>query len=289
NTMDSPLFDELQATYQAEGAAAAVERLCSRLREKKDFTSLFYALLMKKRQELGVSPIPTGPAQDLPREAHAPYEEAIRSACRHVGNLCLEQGDIPQAWVYFRMIGEPQPVVEALDRRQIGEGDDAQQLVHIAFYENVHPKKGFDWILQRFGICNAITTLGSQELPHSAEVKEYCVKQLVRSLYAELRERLLPDIEHHEGKAPPATQGIRELLQGRDWLFESDFAHIDTSHLGAVVQMSIHLPPCEELELARELCEYGQRLARRLQYRGDPPFDDQYKDYGVYLAALAGE
>src|SRR5262249_13486138 len=45
----------------------------------------------------------------------------------------------------------------------------------------------------------------------------------------------------------------------------------------------------EELGLARELCEYGQRLSGAFRNPGEPPFEDTYKDYGVYLAALAGE
>jgi len=53
--------------------------------------------------------------------------------------------------------------------------------------------------------------------------------------------------------------------------------------------MSINLTPCPELTMARELCEYGSRLTPRLRYPGDPPFEDQYRDYGVYLAILAGE
>src|SRR5437870_7197162 len=53
--------------------------------------------------------------------------------------------------------------------------------------------------------------------------------------------------------------------------------------------MSIHLQPCEELALVRELCVYGQRLSPRLQFPGDPPFENQYTDYGVYLSALAGD
>jgi hypothetical protein len=287
--MDPTVFDELQGTLRAEGPAAAIDRLCTRLRERKDYTSLFYALLMKKRHELGVSPVPTAPAQDLPASAHEPFEEAIRAAARLVGGLYLDEGNLPQAWVYFRMIGEPQPVMEALERHQPAEGEDVQQLVQIAFYEGVHPRKGFDLILNRFGICNAITTMGTQmELPHPPDVRTYCVERLVRSLHQELCERLAADIERHEG-TPPTARTVPELLAGRDWLFADEFAHVDTSHLGAVVQMSIHLPPGKELDLARELCAYGQRIAPRLRYPGDPPFEDQYRDYGVYLATLAGD
>jgi hypothetical protein len=41
--------------------------------------------------------------------------------------------------------------------------------------------------------------------------------------------------------------------------------------------------------LARELCAYGTRISPRLRYPADPPFDDQYRDYGVYLSILAGD
>jgi hypothetical protein len=286
---DQALFDELQQTLSTRGPSAAIDRLCDQLQESKDYTRLFYALLMKSRHDLGVLPIPTAPASDLPRSVHEPFEEAIRAAARRVGQLYLDQGDIPQAWPYFRMIGEPAPVVAALGSHRPAEGEDVHPLVQVAFYEGVHPQKGFDLVIERFGICNAITTMGSQhELQHPPEVRQYCIKRLVRALYQELLERLRVDIERNE-KVRLTTDRLPELLAGRDWLFSDEFAHIDTSHLASVVQMSIHLEPCEELQRARELCAYGLRLAPRLQYAGEPPFENQYRDYGIYLAILAGD
>jgi hypothetical protein len=294
--MNPVVFDELERTFATEGADAAAHRLCERLRDEKDYSSLFYALLMRKRQQLGVTPIPTGPATDLPERTHAEYEEAIRQAGRHVGELYLREGQLAQAWAYFRMLNEPEAVRRILDTYQPGEEEDVQPLVQIAFYEGVHPHKGFDWILQRFGLCNAITTLSSQELPHPPEVRHYCIRALVRALYAELRERLSAEIERHDGKppaeasAPPDTRGvIRQLIAGRDWLFGEDFSHIDLSHLSSVVQMSMHLPSCAESEMARELCEYGQHLCGRFLNPGDPPFEDLYRAIGIYLAILAGD
>src|SRR6516164_191192 len=236
--MDSAIYDELQRTLGADGPEAALRRLCDRLRENKDYSSLFYALLMRKRQQLGVSPIPTGPASELPESAHADYEEAIRQAGREVGQLFLKEGQLPQAWAYFRMLNEPDAVRQALEAHEPKEDEDLQTIVQIAFYEGVHPRKGFDWILNRFGLCNAITTLSSQELPHPPDVRQYCIEALVRALYAELRDRLTAEIERHDEKppaeasAPPDTRGvIRQLIAGRDWLFGDDFYHIDLSHL----------------------------------------------------------
>lgn len=286
--MEPKAFDDLQRTFTAEGPAVAIDRLCTRLREEKDYNSLFYALLLKKRHELGVSPLPTGPTTELPATAHAPYEEAIRDAARQVGRLYLDEKNIPQAWAFFRMIGEPQPVAEALDQYRPGEDEDFQPLVSIAFYEGVQPRRGFDWILERSGICSAITTLGSTELPHPMDVRRYCVERLVRALHQELCERLRADLTQRTGKEPAAST-LRELVAGHAWNFEEDYAHVDVSHLNAVVQMSVCLEPGPELELARELCIYGRLLQGRLMYGSDPPFENLYEAYGLYLAALAGE
>src|SRR5437870_3837572 len=145
--MDPEVFDELQQTLARSGAPAAIEQLCATLRERKDYANLFYALLLKKRHELGVSPVPTESAQALPADKHAPYEEGIREAGREVGQLYLQQGDIPRAWMYFRMLGEPEPVARAIEHHQLGDGEDSQQVIEIAFHQGVHPHKGFDWIL----------------------------------------------------------------------------------------------------------------------------------------------
>jgi hypothetical protein len=286
--MQPAAFDELEKTLKSQGAAAAIDQLCNRLRAERDYNGLFYGLLLKKRHELGVSAIPTGPAQDLPASVHDAYEEGIRHAARHVGQLYLDEGNIAAAWPYFRMLSEPTPVAEALGNHQPGENDDVQQLVHIAFYEGANPRRGFDWIIERFGICNAITTLGSQDLGHPPEVRQYCIRRVVRSLYEELRERLRHAIATQEGKEP-ANAAIPELIAGRDWLFQDEFAHVDVSHLSSAVQMSVNLDPCDELQMARELCVYGSRISPRLRYPADPPFEDQYRDYGVYLAILAGD
>lgn len=286
--MDPALLDDLQNTLKEKGPTQAIDRLCQSLQERKEYAALFYALLMKKRHELGVSPIPTGTNQDLPAEAHAGFEEGIRDAARTVGNLFLEDGNIPHAWAYFRMLGETQPVAQALENKKLGDEEDYHPVIDIAFHQGVLPEKGFDWILEKYGTCSAITSLGGGETPFPPEVKNYCVRRLIQTLHRELSERLKAEIKAQQG-FEPAAKSIREMVEGRDWLFADDCYHIDLSHLSSVVQMSMQIDPCEELKLARDLCAYGVHLSSRFQFPSDPPFENQYRDFDHYLSVLTGE
>jgi hypothetical protein len=281
------LLDDLQQTLRTAGPDAAIDRLCNELKARKDFHGLFYALLMKKRHQLGVSPVPTGSNQDLPASAHAAFEDGIRDAARTAGTLCLEAGNIPQAWAFFRMLNEPEPVAEALRRLEPAEDQDLQPLIEIALHHGVLPDRGYEWVLKRFGICSAITML-SGELNITPEARAACIRRLVRVMHKELVERLRAEIARQQGFEPTGTT-VAELIAGRDWLFADDFYHIDLSHLNSTVQMATQLDGGEELKLARDMCNYGKRLSPRFRFQADPPFDDQYTAYDWYLATLTGE
>jgi hypothetical protein len=285
--MDATLFDQLEQTVRTAGPAAAIDKLGEELKARKDYGGLFYTLLMKKRFELGVSPVATGSNQDLPASVQKAFEDGIAEAARTVGSLYLQERQIPQAWGYFRMLNETRPIAEALNKLELDDNMDVQAIIDIAFHQGVAPGKGFDWVLQRFGICSAITVMGG-ELPFSPEVRAACSRKLIHTLHHELLERLRAEIQRVQNLTAPGTT-VRDLIQGRDWLFADDFYHIDLSHLNSVVQMATQLEKCEELELTRDMCAYGMKLSPRFRYQSDPPFDDQYADYDKYLAVLTGE
>jgi hypothetical protein len=285
--MNAALFEQLEQTVKTAGPAAAIDKLAAELKAKKDYGALFYTLLMKKRVELGVSPIATGSNTDLPAAAHRAFEDGIAEAARTVGKLYLDDGQIPQAWGYYRMLGETGPVAAALEKLELNDSMDTQAIIDIAFHQGVAPNKGFDWVLQRFGTCSAITVM-SGDLPFPPSVRAECSKKLIRTLHNELMERLRAEIERVQNFAP-SSKTVRELIEGRDWLFNDDFYHIDLSHLNAVVQMATQLEKCEELNLTRDMCAYGKKLSPRFRYQAEPPFEDQYADYDKYLAILTGE
>jgi hypothetical protein len=286
--LDAAAFERLQSTLAARGPAVAIDELVAELRAAEDFQGLFYALLMKKRVELGVSPFPTGPATELPTHTHEPYENAIREAGRHVGGLLLARKDYSKAWAFFRMLGEPEPMREALEAFSPGPDDDVYPVIEIAWQNGVLPKKGFDLVLDRHGICSAITMVSGSDLSSNTDLRDYCITKLAKALHAQLSERLRNDLTGRGGSISPHAT-IPELVEIDPALFAEDAYHIDTSHLSSVVQMSTHLPPGEGVNFARELCAYGRKLSRNLQGSNDPPFEDNYDDFLAYLNVIAGE
>jgi|SRR5262245_318582 len=281
-------YDRLRNALREQGPVAAVDRLCADLRELGDFNALFYALLMKKRVELGVPPFPTGSAAELPSATHEPYEQAIREAGRLVGGEFLKRNDLRKAWFYFNMLGESEPVREYIDRARPGEADDVQPLIEVGLYHGVHPARGFDLVVERYGICNAINTYSGQDFSRNPLAKQHCIRALVRSLYGQLLERLKVDVESRGGKVrEPDTVG--GIVKGHPELLDEGAYHIDTSHLSSVAQFSLELEQCPERKLAREICEYGERLGETFKFASDPPFEKTYADYKVLLEVLDGE
>jgi hypothetical protein len=286
---DPAFYESLRAELTKAGPAITIDWLCDELRKHGDFGKLFYALLLKKRFEMGVTPIPTAAASELSPRQQEDYESAVRDACRLVGKLYLDANNIPAAYEYLRMIGEPGPVTEAIERFTPADETDLQPIIDIAFHHGLNPQRGFDLMLDRYGICSAITFLGGGfQASHGPEVRNHCIGRLIRAMHEQLVDRLKGEIERQQGFAPTATT-ISELIDGRDWLFADDGYHIDISHLSSVVQMSIESTEASDLQMARELCAYGKRLAPALQYPGQTPFDHTYVDVDKYLAVLLGK
>lgn len=284
-TLSPAAFDRLRAALEADGPLAAVDKLCDELRAAEDFQALFYALLMRKRVELGVSPFPHGAAAELPAETHEAYEDAIRHAGRSVGKIYLDRGEIAKAWVLFRMLGEPGPVKEAIENWNPGPDADTYPIVEVAWQGGVLPQKGFDIILDRHGVCSAITMVHSADLSSNPTLREYCIRRLVQALYDQLKERLTNDLI---GRELPTEATVAEMVAKHPELFGEDVYHIDVSHLSSVVQLAMTLDSGPELALAHELCLYGEKLSPTFRGESDPPFQDTYSDYKIYLDVLRG-
>ena len=271
-----PTFDEI-----AQDPSGALDLLARKFLEEKQYSRLFEIRLMRQRRDLGLPLTQTGGMDGIPAEKRPAYEQAFIEAAREAGGLYLADGDIPRAWSYFRAIGEPEPVADALER--VAPGEYVQTMVEIAFHEGAHPRKGFELVLAHYGLCRAITYF--QQFPQGPGCVE-SLHLLVRTLHGDLVESLRRTIEQAEGQAP-ATGRVSELIAGRDWLFGEFSYYVDTSHLLSILQFSLGLEDREMLALALDLAEYGQRLSPQFHYRNEPPFEE-YRDYIVYFTARLG-
>lgn len=284
--LNQDVFQMLEQAVRSGGAQAAFDLLTRKFQKEKNYWLLFEVLLMKKRDELGLPLIWTHSLKDIPEEVRRDYERDYVEIARHVGGLFLKDGNISQAWPYFRAIGEIQPVADALDTFDFEDRnrEEIDALIEIAFQEGAHPRKGIELILEHYGLCQAITNFGRYP---GREGHEDCIRLLVRALHKELVENLKLAVARREGMTPECTK-VPELISGRDWLFEQNAYYVDSSHLASIVRFGLELNDRETLALLAELADYGSRLADMFQPHEHPPFDQGYRDYVVYIGALLG-
>jgi hypothetical protein len=286
---DSP-FACLKTAYQ-QGPQALFSELERTLLERRDYHKLFDSRILQKKFELGLPLSRPASLQDVPKEQRPAVEETYIAAAREAGQHFLEAGDISNAWMYFQVIREPEPVREALEKLTPNPDDYEQldRIVQISLHHGVHPVKGIELMLKAHGTCSTITAL-DQALPAlTAAQRSDCARALVRSLYRDLTDSVRRHVESRLPTLPPG-EPLRELIAGRDWIFEGSNYHIDVSHLNSVVRFARSIEaPAPELELALELAEYGSRLAPQLQYGGDPPFADFFPAHIQFFKVLLNQ
>jgi len=267
-----------------------VDALMSTLLKEKDFHRLFDAKLLKARVGMGLPITQPTSMENVPEDKTADFREAYLGAAREIGTLFLEDGQLADAWAYFRTIGEPELVMKAIEKVRVPREPDEEfdQIMNLALYEGAHVTKGLEFLLKTHGTCNTVTALGQLQQQMTVEERRTAGAMMVRNIYEDLQQTIRREVE---ARMPvlSATASVRELIKGRDWLFAEGNYHIDVSHLHSTVGFARALESDDpELLLAIELSEYGSMLSSQLQYPGDLPFDEYYKAHGFFLNALAG-
>ncbi|MDA7527560.1 hypothetical protein OAF42_04405 [Planctomicrobium sp.] len=276
--MENSSFDSLEQVAPQQDASALLTQLVKQVEEQKEYHKLFDAKMLQKKQELGLPLSRPSSLQDVPEEHRKEVEATYVETAREVGEKFIEQGDLASAWMYLQVIREPEKLAAALDELpdQIEDYEKMEEILQLAMYQGVNPPKGVKIMLNGHGTCSTITAL-DQALPQmSSEHRTACSKLMVKSLYKDLVEAVK---RHVEQKVPMIEPGasLKELLTGRDWIFEGGNYHVDVSHLNSVVRFARSIEaPAEELDLARQLALYGSKLEKSLQYEGEPPFEDPY-------------
>jgi hypothetical protein len=280
--MLEPAFEALGPMLESGDPASSLDYLIRRFRESKEYQLMFDAKLMKKRLELGLPLIQAPNLGALPPDVQSKYQQFLIEAAQETGELFLASGDIPKAWPYLRATGDMQRVAAAIEKVEPGENVDA--IIEIAFMQGVHPAKGLELVIEKFGICRALTYFGGNG---SEKDRPQSIGVMARSIYSELAASLDNAIEEREGRKTGLTS-ITELIEGRDWLFGEYSSYIDPSHVVSLLQYSPEVTDPETLRQFHDLCEYGKRLSANFQFPGRPPFENPFVDYDHFVQALRG-
>ena len=279
------VFDQVRDALSAGDVDSGFDLAIERFRSEGSYPLIFEARLMRKRHELGMPLIQTGPWRDLGPEVQAAYEKATVEAAREVGSLFLEDGQIGRAWPYFRALGEKDEVRAAIDKCDgAAAGDVLDGVIEVAYHEQVSPRRGFELILEHYGTCRAITNFSQYPVE---EGRAECAHLLAENVYSELLANVKYAVRKKEG-GEPAESDLAAVVDGRDWLFEGNAYYLDTSHVSSLVQMAASIERSDTLELLYGLTEYGRRLGEMYQFPGNPPFENVFEDYGVYIRTVLG-
>ncbi|MES2789917.1 MAG: hypothetical protein V4719_09860 [Planctomycetota bacterium] len=284
--MSTDSFAELEALQTQQGPTAVLQKLTETLREQRQFHQLFDAMLMQKKQALGLPLLRPTSFDDVPANLKDDFEATYIASAREIGQLLLDDKQLGQAWMYLRTIREPGLIKAAIEKLD-PKADYSEEAIDIALYQGIAPAKGLEMMLSSHGTCSSITALDQQFLRLEPAARIQCAALLVKRLYDDVSQTIQQEVERKQGLAAPG-QTLRELIAGRDWLFADANYHVDVSHLHSVVRFARSLTAeSPELLLAIQLAEYGSRLSEQYQYAGDPPFQDFYRAHAQFLKAVA--
>jgi hypothetical protein len=285
--MPDSLFDQLKSDLSRGGTDAVLAKVADTLRAEKKYHELFEALKMQVRRKLALPVTYSSGGDDLPEEKRNALEEGLLAACREVGTLLFKQGKVREGWMYLRPVGERKEAAALLSGIEPNE-DNTEELIEVALHEGVDIGRGYGIVLKSYGTCNAITTYDSSVARRPRAEQIPAARLLLRQVHSDLVANVKADIARQEGTQPKETT-LKELVEDRDWLFQENSYHLDTTHLAATVRIARVLTDPEDLRLAFDLTEYGRRLNQQFQYQGDEPFAENYPAHALYFQALLGE
>ena len=281
-------FEKIKSLIEEQGADAALDHLEQVFSESDRLHELFEILKMKARRDHGLPLLYDDQFSELNPEQQEKFDDQLVEACGIVGEKFFKLGDVQMGWHYMQPIGDKSRVSRLLREIPVNE-ENADEIVEVALYGQVDPEYGYQLILKNFGTCNSITTFDAQaNSGQTQKFKTRAAEMLVSHLYHELAANVVSHIEDQEGKKPE-TKNLRELIEGRDWLFADGGHHVDTTHLASVVRIARNVRDPDVLKLAIELAEYGSRLDSQFHFQGDEPFDEIYEDHLRLFKGLCGE
>jgi hypothetical protein len=283
----TPIFDQLAETLTNQGIEPTLTQLAEQLASWKKYHELFEARKLLLRYRLGLPLLYTGTGEELDTKKQDELEDGLAEICRNIGKNLMEDGKLREGWMYLRPIGDIESAKNHVTNVKVHD-ENIDEVIELALREGIAPAYGFSLVLEHYGTCNSITTFDAEMSQHPVEERQIAAGQLVEHLHGELLENVKGDIQQEEGSLP-AEDRFAVLLPDREWLFEGNRYHIDTTHLASVTRFARTLTDANQIKLAIDLTEYGSRLSDQYQYENEEPFAELYASTKLYLNALLNQ
>ena len=278
-------FKQVAELLDQQQSGQALRVVTEFFRDQGRFPEMFEAMKAAIREELNLPIIFPGNSDNLPEETQLALESRLLDACREVGSLILQEGNVAEAWMYLRPLSDTAVVREMIESVSVSD-ENMTEVIDVALYQFAAPQFGFRLLLENQGTCNGITFFDTQATYQPTEVRNPLAEVLVTHVYNELCATVGQNILEHKKTAPVGGTSLKQLIENRDWLFESCGHHLDVTHLAAVVRIA-RFCECENtLRMANELCGYGIKLDKELHYEGEAPFESTYLDHRYFFEAL---
>jgi hypothetical protein len=280
-------FEQLQSALASGGPDAALSQAADLFRSQKKYHELFEVRKMQTRRRIGLPLLYSDAGDNLTEEQRTRLEDGLIAACREVGTLLLAQGQVREGWMYLRPVGDKAEAARLLAAIESGD-ENYEDLIEVCLHEGIDVGRGYGLILEHYGTCNAITQYDHAVARRPRAEQQPAARLLLARVHADLVASVRQDIARQEGAQPKETS-LRDLVADRDWLFQDNAYHLDTTHLAATVRIARVLTDPADVRLALDLTEYGRRLSQQFQYQGDEPFAETYPAHALYFQALLGE
>ncbi|MEM7455802.1 MAG: hypothetical protein AAF456_15725 [Planctomycetota bacterium] len=285
----SELFAEVRTIAEQAGIEQALARLADHFRDRRMHHELFEVLKMNVRHGLGIPLLYGESADDLDEAGRRRLEDGLLEACREVGTMLVEDGQLHEGWVYIQPVGDRELSRNLITSVPVTD-ENIDALVEIAFSGGAAPDFGYDLVLKKYGTCNAITTIDTRGAQFDAPTRRQIAAMLVNHLYDELCANVCSHIEQEKGEGTVAEgASLRELMAAHPWITAGGSHHVDATHLASVMRIGLVVEDGVALKRLVELAAYGASLASDFQYAGNPPFENTYPDSQIYYRALLGE
>lgn len=298
----SQALAEWQHVLKQDGVDAALASLVDTFKQSGELHRLFEVRQMQVRHSLGLAAHFPPKLDTLSQEKQNDLEKGLVEACREVGLALLDEGQIAEAWMYLRAVGDKPQIAEHLrklhsnrvkpnhNEEQDEEATElTEQAIHLALYEGVDPAWGLGLLLNHHGTCNSITSLSGMFPSLDRETRAAVSGTMLKHLHEEVLGNLKSDMENRKLPAMSTdTSGsaITQMINEHPVLVADQAYHVDLSHLMSTMQFARSTTGESDWQLALDLAEYGSQITSPMISPGEEPFVDFYPQHRAYFSAL---